>query len=115
MSQPPTSISSPGQPEAIPFEPLLGILGSIQAWKVLRVLADGSSLMTNEIAERSGLANHSASDQIARLRRAGVVIAPRGKLYEIPAQFLADKTERVLDFGVCLLRLGTANLSTAAN
>jgi DNA-binding transcriptional ArsR family regulator len=115
MSEPSASSPASNQPAALPFEPFLSILGSIQAWKVLRVLADGSSLMTNEIAERSGLPNDSVSGQIARLRRAGVVIAPRGKLYEIAPQFLADKTERVLDFGVCLLRLGAANLPTAAN
>jgi hypothetical protein len=28
-----------------------------------------------------------------------------GKLYEIAARFLIDNTERILDFGVCLLRL----------
>jgi hypothetical protein len=49
------------------------------------------------------------------LRNAGVVIQGRNRLYEIAPQFLADKTERVLDFGTCLLRLGTANLPTTAN
>jgi hypothetical protein len=110
--QPPTSTSD--QPAALSFEPLLGILGSMQAWKVLRVLADGSSLMTNEIAERSRLpnqsvSNQSVSNQIARLRAAGIVIAPRVKLYEIAPQFLADKTERILDFGYCLLRMNVTS------
>jgi DNA-binding transcriptional ArsR family regulator len=113
MPPPPTSSSD--QPAPVDFEALLSILGSVQAWKVLRILADVSSLMTNEIAERCGLPNEAVSRQMARLRVAGVVIAPRVKLYEIPAQFLTDKTERILDFGVCLLRLGATNLPTSAS
>jgi DNA-binding transcriptional ArsR family regulator len=76
----------------------------------MRALADGSALLNTEIAEHSGLSRESVNQLLIRLRRAGVVIAPRGKLYEIAPQFLADKTERILDFGICVLRLGAANL-----
>ena len=91
------------------MEPLLSILGSVQAWKVMRVLADGSSLLNNEIAERSALPNDTVRKLLIRLRHAGIVIAPRVKLYEIAPQFLADKTERVLDFGYCLLRMNVGS------
>jgi DNA-binding transcriptional ArsR family regulator len=100
---PPTS--SPDPATTLNFESLVGILGSVPAWKVLRVLADGSSLLPNEIAEQSRLPNDTVRKQLNRMREAGLVIAPRVKLYEIPPQFLADKTERVLDFGYCVLRL----------
>ncbi|HEX8078105.1 MAG TPA: winged helix-turn-helix transcriptional regulator, partial [Chthoniobacterales bacterium] len=73
---------------------MISILGIPNCWKVLRALADGSSLLTSEIAGRCGLTMEAVSRQILRLRRAGIVIAPRGKLYEIAPQFLANKTER---------------------
>ena len=42
---------------------------------------------------------------MAVLRNAGIVTQGRGRLYQIAPQFLADKTERILDFGYCLLRM----------
>jgi hypothetical protein len=32
-------------------------------------------------------------------RKAGIVINPRGRLFEIGSQFIADKFQRLLDFG----------------
>ena len=81
----------------------------------MRALADGSAFLNTEIAERSGVPRESVNQLLVRLRDAGIVIAPRGKLYEIAPQFVAHKTERILNFGVCLLRLGAANLPTTAN
>ena len=109
MNEPSASNPTSDQPAALPMEPLLSILGSVQAWKVMRVLADGSSLLNNEIAERSALPNDTVRKLLIRLRHAGIVIAPRVKLYEIAPQFLADKTERVLDFGYCLLRMNVGS------
>src|SRR6266404_881380 len=106
MNEPSTSSPGPNQPTPLKLEPLFRILGSIQAWRVVRALADSSALLNSEIAERSGVSRESVNQLLLRLRDAGIVIAPRVKLYEIPPQFLADKTERVLDFGICLLRLG---------
>lgn len=39
------------------------------------------------------------------LRANGIVLQGRNRLYQIAPQFLADKTERLIDFGYCLLRL----------
>jgi DNA-binding transcriptional ArsR family regulator len=110
MSEPSASNPAPNQQAALPIEQFVVVLGSIQAWKILRVLADGSSLLNNEIAERSALPNDTVRKLLIRLRHAGIVIAPRVKLYEIPPQFLANKTERILDFGICVLRLNTPGL-----
>jgi hypothetical protein len=38
------------------------------------------------------------------LRFADVRVAA-GRLYEIAPEFITDKTERILDFGYCLLRM----------
>lgn len=36
---------------------------------------------------------------------AGIVINPGGRLFEIAPQFIADKFQRLLDFGWCTLRM----------
>lgn len=46
-----------------------------------------------------------ASDGTDLVRAPGIVIQGRNLLYQIAPQFLADKTERLIDFGYCLLRL----------
>jgi len=42
---------------------------------------------------------------IAILKKAAIIISPRARHLEIAPQFIADKTNRLLDFGWCLLRL----------
>ena len=61
-----------------------------------------------EIAERTRQSKDVTSKHIAILRNAGVVIQGRNRLYQITPQFLADKTERLIDFGYCLLRMSVS-------
>lgn len=63
------------------------------------------SLMVRELAERFRESSDATSKKMVLLRNAGIVTQGRGRLYQIASQFLADKTERVLDFGYCLLRM----------
>ena len=37
------------------------------------------------------------------------ILSPRNRLYEIAPQFLADKANRLLDFGWCLLRMNVGS------
>jgi predicted transcriptional regulator len=77
-------------------------------WRILRELAMGDQLMVAELAERIRQSNDVTSKHLGVLRRAGVVIHGRNRLYQIAPQFLADKTERLIDFGYCLLRLNVS-------
>lgn len=99
----------PDSPRAVaptlPLETLLKCISGTTRWDILRELADGSSLMVSELAKRTGWGADVISKQLAILRQAGIVINPRGRLFEIAPQFLTDKTERILDFGYCLLRM----------
>jgi biotin operon repressor len=61
--------------------------------------------MVTELAERVGQSLDTASKQIAILRKAGIAIQSRNRLYSLAPQFIANKTERVLDLGYCLLRM----------
>jgi len=100
---PPTSTGD--QAPSLNFEKFVGALGSVPAWKILRALADGRSLLPNEISEQCRLSSDVVRNQLNRLREAGIIIAPRVKLYEIAPQFVVDKENRILDFGYCVLRL----------
>jgi hypothetical protein len=42
---------------------------------------------------------------MAVLRGAGVVIQGPNRLYQIAPRFIADKSQRLLDFGWCVLRM----------
>jgi len=61
--------------------------------------------MVSELAERIGRSPDATSKNIGVLRNAGIVIQGRGRLYQIAPQFLADKENRMLDFGYCVLRM----------
>lgn len=89
----------------LPLEAVLTCISSTTRWEILRELADGGSLMVSEISRRSGWSAPVVSKQLAILRKAGIVINPRGRLFEIAPQFIADKSQRLLDFGWCTLRM----------
>jgi DNA-binding transcriptional ArsR family regulator len=93
------------EPPTLSLDAVQSTLGSAARWAILRELADGSSLMVSELADRARMSSSAVSKQLNALVSDGIVIHPRGRLYEIAPQFLTDKTERILDFGYCLLRL----------
>jgi len=106
MSDPQAGPSIPSA--TIPLEQILTAISNPVRWSLLRELASGEQFMVSELAERVGQSADATSKNMAVLRTAGVVIQGRNRLYQIAPQFLTDKTERVLDFGYCLLRLNTS-------
>ena len=102
--------AGPPTPSAtIPLDEILGAISKPARWNLLRELASGEPLMVSELAERVGQSLDTASKNMAILRKAGIVIQGRGRLYQIAPQFLSDKTERILDFGYCLLRMNVGS------
>src|SRR5437660_1108471 len=99
----PTPASTP----AIPLATILELISSVTRWKILRELADGGSLLVSELSKRLGVDPSVISRHLTPLREAGVVSAPRAKLYAIAPQYITDKANRVVDFGWCVLRLNT--------
>jgi DNA-binding transcriptional ArsR family regulator len=96
----------------IALDTLVNVLGSTTRWTILRELADGTSLMVCELAERTGNESSIISKHLTFMRKAGIIINPRIRLFEIAPQFLSDPAEKLLDFGWCTLRLGSG-LTTA--
>ncbi|MEO5719772.1 MAG: ArsR family transcriptional regulator, partial [Chthoniobacterales bacterium] len=90
---------------SIPLAELLAVLASPSRWLILRELASGDKLMVAELAERVGLNPDATSKAMAVLREARVVTQGRNRLYQLAPQFIVDKTERILDFGYCQLRM----------
>jgi DNA-binding transcriptional ArsR family regulator len=107
MSDPQTPSAAPSS--TIPLDKLLHIISSPARWRILREFASGDQLMVSEIAERTRQSKDVTSKHIGILRNAGIVIQGRNRLYQIAPQFLADKTERLIDFGYCLLRMDVAS------
>jgi DNA-binding transcriptional ArsR family regulator len=87
------------------LETVLTCISGTTRWDILRELADGGSLMVSEISRRTGWSPAVVSKPLAILRKSGIVINPRGRLFEIAPQFIADKSQRLLDFGWCSLRM----------
>lgn len=101
MPEPPSTAAAP----TLRLETVLICISSTTRWEMLRELADGGSLMVSELARRTGWAARVISKHLALLRKAGIIINPRGRLFEIAPQFVADKSQRLLDFGWCTLRM----------
>jgi DNA-binding transcriptional ArsR family regulator len=101
MPEPPSAAPAP----TLRLATVLTCISGTTRWDILRELADGGSLMVSEISKRSGWSASVVSKQLAILRKAGIVINPRRRLFEIAPQFIADKSQRLLDFGWCTLRM----------
>lgn len=106
MSDPQTPSATPSP--TIPLNTVLNIISSPARWRILREFASGDQLMVTEIAERTRQSKDVTSKHISILRNAGIVTQGRNRLYQIAPQFLADRTDRLLDFGYCLLRMSVS-------
>jgi DNA-binding transcriptional ArsR family regulator len=90
------------------FELLAGALGNPTRWRMLKELSLGEPRTVGELATVAGCNYDNAGRHLAVLRKAGLVAQGRGRLYQIPRQYLPAPGERVVDFGHCLLRLDVA-------
>lgn len=97
----------------MPDKPLLPLatvqttLGSPTRWAVLRELADGSSLMVYELAQRTQSSSSAISKQLAALISDGLVVNPRVRLFQMAPGLITDPANRIVDFGWCVVRFNT--------
>ena len=89
------------------LELLVGALGNPKRWKMLKELSGGEPRATAELAAVAGCNYDNAGRHLAVLRKAGLVVQGRGRLYQIPKQYLP--TPGQVDYGHCLLRLDVAD------
>ena len=104
------NLGNPQQMASVPPLPnrdLLALaLGHPARWKILQELSLGEPRMVRELAQVAGCSPDMTSKHLAKLRKAGAVVQGRGRLYQIPSQYLPG--DRLVDFGHCLLRLDVA-------
>jgi predicted transcriptional regulator len=77
-------------------------------WKMLKELTVGEARTIRELAGVGGCSYENARKHLAVLQQAGLVVQGRGRLYQIPKQYLPTPGQPVADFGHCLLRLDAA-------
>jgi predicted transcriptional regulator len=83
-------------------------LGNHSRWLLLKELSLGEPRMVSELAPLIGCSADMTSKHLAILRKAGMVVQGRGRLYQIPKQYLRTPGQAVVDYGHCLLRLDAA-------
>ena len=87
------------------LERLTNAIGHVTRWKMLRELTAGEARSIAELAVAGGCSYESAVKHLVVLRKAGLVVQGRGRLYQIQKHHLPMPGEPVVDFGHCLLRL----------
>jgi len=90
------------------LELLSTVIGHAPRWKMLKELTSGEPRTISELAAVSGCSYENTIKHLAVMRAAGVVVQGRGRLYNIPKQYLPAPGEPLVDFGHCLLRLDAA-------
>lgn len=107
MSPPDGSPSASANVPLISLDDLLLAISDANRWRILGELANGDAVMVNELAQRIGRSDTATSKHLAVLRDTGLVEVNR-RLYKIPERFLADREQRHIETGHCLLRLKAA-------
>ena len=104
MDTPLETAMKPALP-VVPFAELVAALGDQTRWAILSELSSGEPRMVKELAQKLERSPSLISKHLAMLQRAGMVVTGRGRLWQIPKEFLVAPDRRQVDFGHCLLRL----------
>ena len=108
MNSTPETTKTPVGTPLPDLERLVSALGHTTRWKMLKELSAGEPRTIDEMAKVAGCSYDNASKHLAMLRRAGLMVRGRGRLYQVPKQYLPTPGQPVVDFGHCLLRLDAA-------
>jgi hypothetical protein len=95
---------SGSQVPPLTIEKALRAIGSFARWRMLRELASGEAREIGELARAGHCTYESASKHMRALRKAGVVVLGRGRLYSLSPSVKVDPDKREVDFGFLLAR-----------
>jgi len=84
---------------AVPLELYVKAISDVTRWKILVALAEGEPLMVMELVARVERDQSTVSKHLAVMRAAGMVEQGRARLYRIPARWVKDAANGVMDFG----------------
>ena len=99
----PSTASSKTSPVSI--EDLARALGDVTRWRLLWELGQGEPLPVLELARRVGRSPTLTSKHMGILRKAGLVLAGYGRLYQLAPAIRPQPGSRLADLGHCLLKL----------
>jgi biotin operon repressor len=105
MNTPADAQKTAPKPPLPKLDHLTRAIGHSRRWRMLRELSSGEPRMVAELARAAGCSRDMASKHVAILRKAGLVVQGRGRLYTIPAHHLPTPGVAEVDFGHCVLRL----------
>jgi len=97
----PSTAAAPALPD---LDRMARALGSPVRWRMLRELSQGEARSISELAAVGGCHYDNAIRHLGVLRKAGLVVQGRGRLYLVPKQYLPTPGQLVVDYGHCLLR-----------
>ncbi len=83
----------------VPLEQYVKAISDVTRWKILVALAEGEPLMVMELAARVERDQSTVSKHLAVMRAAGMVEQGRARLYRIPARWVKEAANGVMDFG----------------
>lgn len=107
MPAEPIPAPSPALPR-LDLDKVLTALGNSQRWHILKLISDGEGCCATDIAGMFDITVSAASKHIARLYDAGICYQGRGRLCRIRPEFQPDPAKKILDLGLCILRLDHA-------
>ena len=102
----PVAPDAPVNPQLMDAETLIRAVGNFGRWRILHVLSDGEAYGPKDISDILGMPPTTITQNLAILRRAGLVVQGRGRLYKIPPHHFAVPGQRHLELGHFLLRFG---------
>lgn len=109
MNTPADTIATKANIPSADLQTFLTAISHVTRWKMMGELSLGEPREIAEMAHVGGCSYDMALKHLAVLRDAGIVVQGRGRLYQIPRQFLPEPGQRVADFGHCRLRFEAAN------
>ena len=90
------------------LELVAAALANPRRWKMLKELSGGEAREIDELAKAAGCSYACALKHLAVLRRSGLAVQGRGRLWQIPKHHLPAPGEGWVDCGHCVLRLNAA-------
>lgn len=81
----------------------VSLIGDVHRWRMLCELGRGEPREVGELASVAGCSYQAASRHMVRLRRGGLVVQGRGRLYSLAPQFLPTASQPLMNFGHCLI------------
>jgi DNA-binding transcriptional ArsR family regulator len=85
---------------------LARLLASEARWRLLEELSKGGIFSVTELAKAAGLSQPAASLHMIRLRKAGIAVQGKGRLYTLAPGVLAEGEGREVRLGICTLDFG---------